>query len=463
MVCVDIHVLVLKKSWFSPLFFLFTLCVTSVYSQSPILSDYIEFDGSTGYVEIPGDPSNNFGTNDAFTFEAWIKISSGPSNNGDKTHIFGRTWSEFYLLNDNGNIKLQGRYRVEYHGNWPIVTSSSSLSLDTWYHVAYSYSRANGALSIHLNGQLDGNTYSSSLITGGGYTTGLGARIDNGNVSGFFNGSIDEARIWNVQRTTQEINSNKSSTQSQNSNLVLYYNLDDGPGSSVIDSSGNNLTGTASGTYQWSRPTVTLTDTNSDNIVSSSEVVTITATFSESMAATPTLSLSGIITNTEMTATASASIWTYAWTVSTTVTSTTATVSGTDLAGNAYVGSESITFTVDDSAYVYLDSNGVTIKATNAAVVGRSYSVSGTMYTVVNDDTIDNEVDSENYNLCTTLVTNMNSLFRGNSFDYDIGFWDTSNVTDMSRLFQSASNFNQDIGSWNVSSVSDMSIMFLGF
>ena len=439
---------------------MFTLCVTSVYSQSPILSDYIEFDGSTGYVEIPGDPSNNFGTNDAFTFEAWIKISSGPSNNGDKTHIFGRTWSEFYLLNDNGNIKLQGRYRVEYHGNWPIVTSSSSLSLDTWYHVAYSYSRANGALSIHLNGQLDGNTYSSSLITGGGYTTGLGARIDNGNVSGFFNGSIDEARIWNVQRTTQEINSNKSSTQSQNSNLVLYYNLDDGPGSSVIDSSGNNLTGTASGTYQWSRPTVTLTDTNLDNIVSSSEVVTITATFSESMAATPTLSLSGIITNTEMTATASASIWTYAWTVSTTVTSTTATVSGTDLAGNAYVGSESITFTVDDSAYVYLDSNG-TIKATNAAVVGRSYSVSGTMYTVVNDDTIDNEVDSGNYNLCTTKVTNMYRLFEYNySFNSNIGFWDTSNVVNMNSMFRSATSFDQDIGNWDTSSLTTMSRMF---
>ena len=44
-------------------------------------------------------------------------------------------------------------------------------------------------------------------------------------------------------------------------------------------------------------PTVTLTDTDSDNIVSNSDVVTITATFSESMAATPTLSLSGIITN----------------------------------------------------------------------------------------------------------------------------------------------------------------------
>jgi hypothetical protein len=292
----------MKKSWFLPLFFLFTLCISSVYSQSPILSDYIEFDGSSGHIQIPGDSSNNFGTNDAFTFEAWIKISSGPSNNGDKTHIFGRTWSEFYLLNDNGNIKLQGRYRVESHGNWPIVTSSSSLSLDTWYHVAYSYSRANGALSIHLNGQLDGNTSSSSLITGGGNRIGLGARIDNGNVSGFFNGSIDEARIWNVQRTTQEINSNKSSTQSQNSNLVLYYKLDDGPGSSVIDSSGNNLTGTASGTYQWSRPTVALTDTDSNNIVSGSNVVTITATFSEAMAVTPTINITGEVSNVAMTA-----------------------------------------------------------------------------------------------------------------------------------------------------------------
>ncbi|MDA7797515.1 thrombospondin type 3 repeat-containing protein [Flavobacteriaceae bacterium] len=328
-----------------------TLCIKSVYSQSPILSDYIEFDGSTGYVEIPGDTSNDFGANDAFTFEAWIKISSGPSNNGDKSHIFGRTWSEFYLLNDNGNIKLQGRYRVEYYGNWPIVTSSSSLSLDTWYHVAYSYSKVNGNLSIHINGQLDGNTSSSSFITGGGNSIGLGARIDNygTSVSGFFNGSIDEARIWNVQRTAEEINSNKSSTQSQNSNLVLYYKLDDGLGSSVIDSSGNNLTGIASGTYQWSRPTVTLTDTDSDNLVSNSDVVTITATFSESMASTPTISLSGILSDVLMSSTASTSIWTYTWTVSTTVTSTTATVSGTDLAGNTYNGTESITFKIDNT------------------------------------------------------------------------------------------------------------------
>jgi hypothetical protein len=97
-------------------------------------------------------------------------------------------------------------------------------------------------------------------------------------------------------------------------------------------------------------PTVTLTDSDSDNLVSPTEVVTITATFSESMTATPTISLSGIVSNSEMSATNSATIWTYTWTVSDSVSSTTATVSGTDLSGNAYAGTESITFTIDNTA-----------------------------------------------------------------------------------------------------------------
>ena len=97
-------------------------------------------------------------------------------------------------------------------------------------------------------------------------------------------------------------------------------------------------------------PSVILSDTDSDNLLSNADLVTITASFSESMAATPTLSLSGITSNALMSATATASIWTYAWTVSTTVTSTTATVSGTDLSGNAYAGTDSITFAIDNTA-----------------------------------------------------------------------------------------------------------------
>ncbi|MDG1272195.1 MAG: Ig-like domain-containing protein, partial [Flavobacteriaceae bacterium] len=97
-------------------------------------------------------------------------------------------------------------------------------------------------------------------------------------------------------------------------------------------------------------PTVTLTSNPLSLTISNSSVVTITATFSEAMAATPTLSLSGIISNAVMSATSSSSVWEYTWTVSTSLTSTTATVSATDLAGNAYSGSDSLTFTISSTA-----------------------------------------------------------------------------------------------------------------
>jgi hypothetical protein len=97
-------------------------------------------------------------------------------------------------------------------------------------------------------------------------------------------------------------------------------------------------------------PSVILSDTDADDIVANSDVVTITATFSEHMTATPTLNLSGIGSNLLMSSTASKSIWTYSWTVSTSVSSTTATVSGTDLSGNPYSGNDGITFILDNAA-----------------------------------------------------------------------------------------------------------------
>ena len=65
----------------------------------------------------------------------------------------------------------------------------------------------------------------------------------------------------------------------------------------VTDSGGNPIASTVSCSfiYDTISPTVTLTDSDSDNIVANSDVVTITATFSESMSATPTLSLMALI------------------------------------------------------------------------------------------------------------------------------------------------------------------------
>ena len=57
----------------------------------------------------------------------------------------------------------------------------------------------------------------------------------------------------------------------------------------ISDAAGNSLSSSVTlSLNDNTSPTVTLIDTDSDNIVTNSTVVTITATFSESMAATPT-------------------------------------------------------------------------------------------------------------------------------------------------------------------------------
>ena len=107
-------------------------------------------------------------------------------------------------------------------------------------------------------------------------------------------------------------------------------------------------------TLDTTAPTVTLTDTDSDNVVNVSQVVTITAGFSEAMTATPTISITGIVTNVIMTPVSGTNSYTYSWDTSSGTLSEgtySATVSGTDLIGNAYVsGTQSITFTVDTTA-----------------------------------------------------------------------------------------------------------------
>ena len=157
-----------------------------------------------------------------------------------------------------------------------------TLQTGQWYHVAMTYSKSAGKLILYLDGTAeDIETSSNGDVTGTNYITGLGGGYWN-SPGNYFNGSLDEVRFWNVERSANEIASNQCSV-SNTSELVLHYTFEEGSGTSINDSSGNNINSSIVGNYQWFAsdsisPTVTLSSTESTGIVSNSSVVTITAT-----------------------------------------------------------------------------------------------------------------------------------------------------------------------------------------
>ena len=111
---------------------------------------------------------------------------------------------------------------------------------------------------------------------------------------------------------------------------------------------------------------------------------------------------------------------------------------------------------------VFLDENGITIKACESANVGDVGTINGIEYTVVSEpglkQMIDNNADVSY--VCTSKATKMNQFFYQNyEFNQDISSWDVSNVTSMSGMFEKSA-FNQDISNWDVNNVTDMSGMF---
>jgi surface protein len=100
--------------------------------------------------------------------------------------------------------------------------------------------------------------------------------------------------------------------------------------------------------------------------------------------------------------------------------------------------------------------------------------INGVTYEAVDNSLIRirRDQNSDMTKLCTSLVTDMSTLFAGklitdrftntviwNQFNQPIGNWDVSRVTNMSGMFF-LSYFNQSIENWDVSNVTNMRAMF---
>ena len=118
---------------------------------------------------------------------------------------------------------------------------------------------------------------------------------------------------------------------------------------------------------------------------------------------------------------------------------------------------------------LYLDANGVTIKARkcNRNMIGEKWELNGVEYEIVSNKRLRFMIKRgwDISKVVTTFVTNMNRLFTSERFGtrgvrYDITSWDTSQVTDMGYLFYGQQIFNQDISNWDTSQVKNMVRMF---
>ena len=121
------------------------------------------------------------------------------------------------------------------------------------------------------------------------------------------------------------------------------------------------------------------------------------------MAATPTISITGVVTNVAMTMISGTNSYTYSWNTSTPTLASgsyTVTVTGTDTIGNAYAGTDSITFII--SPTFYLASNGVTIKCSGCSN-GDTGVVNGVTYTAY--DNVSIAAKSRNDNDWNRVVT----------------------------------------------------------
>jgi surface protein len=114
---------------------------------------------------------------------------------------------------------------------------------------------------------------------------------------------------------------------------------------------------------------------------------------------------------------------------------------------------------------VYLDANGITIKAHKWAKIGDQGTIDEVLYTIVDKDSLLIMIKKGRLlnRVCTSLMTDMSGLFSGEeAFNQDISNWDVSNVNDMNSMFKNAVSFNQPIGVWDVSNVTRMDFMFSG-
>lgn len=176
----------------------------------------LNFDGSNDYVRI--EDNNALDLTSTYTIEAWIKADAFKRLGGIVSKYQANGADGYFL-----RLSATSPYnKIDFDG----MTSSAQLENGTWYHVAAVNN--SGSRSLYINGVA--TTLSGTPITVKSNDSFLGIGLDFlPDNNRYFDGQIDEVRIWNVARSAVEINAKMDcELEGSEAGLVAYYNFNQG-------------------------------------------------------------------------------------------------------------------------------------------------------------------------------------------------------------------------------------------
>ena len=171
----------------------------------------LSFDGIKQYAKIPSGtfPFRSF---DNFTIEFWFR-------GADQQQATMLSCGEALYIGFDAGKKLILTASSGKH-----ILCTENLLDGQWHHIALAVKRT-GSANVIVDGKTTA-TINSNIFSGiiGGSYYYLGTKYINENTTEYFNGNIDEVRIWNAALTTGFVTLNKNNKlRGTESGLLAYY------------------------------------------------------------------------------------------------------------------------------------------------------------------------------------------------------------------------------------------------
>lgn len=175
----------------------------------------LHLDGTKDYVDARATATGLPQGREPRTMEAWVKTT--------QTNI-GNFISWGRRANHMRNSMAVRSGKLAYIGQYLDFTGKTPINDGEWHHVALSYDGENWA--IYVDGKADGTNGGDPNTTDQNLKIGNLPEPHNGE---YFDGTMDELRVWNVARTADEIVATMNTELTgKEEGLVAYYNFNQG-------------------------------------------------------------------------------------------------------------------------------------------------------------------------------------------------------------------------------------------